>query len=490
MLFRHTLFNLLGLGLPLVVAVYTIPLLIGALGTEKFGLLTLIWAIVSYFGLFDLGLGRTLTLQMSVAESRGEHHKIGPAIATALIFMAALGGVVGVLFVIGAGRGVDLLASVPNRQEAVAALTAMGIAIPAITLTSGFRGILEARHAFGIVNLIRLPMGIYTFVGPLAAVLVGEPRLDIIAWVLVVGRYIGLALHAWTALRIMPSDCGAFRFSPEFVKPLFSVGGWLTVSNIVSPLMGYADRFIIGALVSATAVAYYATPYEIVTKLWIVPGALTSVLFPTFAAQIASDTSVGMTLFRQSVAVLALLLLPVCAGLAIFAHDILRIWIDSEFAANGALLLQIFALGVLVNSTAHVPFTLIQGAKRPKWTAMIQVAECLPFLALLWWATVQFGLVGAALAWLLRVAIDTLAMFAASRYLMRVTWSAVIPSQTAGVLCLILVAGGFCLIDSVALRAFGLLIVSVFSAILLLREPAIASRLRQTSLSPAKWFLK
>lgn len=479
MLFRNTLFNLLGLGLPLVVAAFTIPLLIGTLGTEKFGLLTLIWAVVSYFGLFDLGLGRTLTLQMSVAESRGERHKIGPAVATALIFMGALGLIVGALFILGAGRGVDLLASVPNRDEAVAALMAMGIAIPAITLTSGFRGMLEARHAFGMVNLIRLPMGVYTFVGPLAAVWIAEPRLDVIAWVLVVGRYIGLAVHAWAALRVMPLDSGAFRFDREFVKPLFSIGGWLTVSNIVSPFMGYADRFIIGALVSATAVAYYATPYEIVTKLWIVPGALTSVLFPTFAAQIAADTGAGMALFRQSVTVLALTLLPICAGLAIFAHEILAIWINSGFAANGTLLLQIFALGVLVNSTAHIPFTLIQGVEKPKWTAMIQVVECLPFLALLWWATVHFGPLGAALAWLLRVIIDTLAMFISSRYALRETWSAVVPSQIVSILSLIAVAGGFCFIESMVFRALGLVSIAICSAFLVLREPAIANRIRR-----------
>lgn len=34
-------------------------------------MLTLIWAVVSYFGLFDFGLGRTLTLQMVRAESQG-----------------------------------------------------------------------------------------------------------------------------------------------------------------------------------------------------------------------------------------------------------------------------------------------------------------------------------------------------------------------------------------------------------------------------------
>jgi O-antigen/teichoic acid export membrane protein len=95
MIIRHTIFNLLGLGIPLVVAVFTIPVLIDALGTAGFGVLTLIWAVVSYFGLFDLGLGRTLTLQLALALSRGEDERVGPMVATALAVMAGLGIAVG-----------------------------------------------------------------------------------------------------------------------------------------------------------------------------------------------------------------------------------------------------------------------------------------------------------------------------------------------------------------------------------------------------------
>ncbi|MFD2648776.1 flippase [Devosia albogilva] len=477
MLLRHTLFNLLGLGLPLLVAVFTIPVLIEELGTARFGLLTLIWAVVSYFGLFDLGLGRTLTLQMSVAESRGERERIKPAAATALSFMALLGVLVGAMLVAGAENIVDLLVAIPERGDAISAMMAMGVAIPAITLTSGFRGMLEARQAFGIVNLIRMPMGIYTFVGPLLAVWFAEPRLEIIAWILVAGRYAGLIAHAWSAMRLLPTDGGEFRFRVDYVVPLFAIGGWLTVSNTISPLMSYADRFIIGALVSATAVAYYATPYEIVTKLWIVPGALTAVLFPTFAAQMARDLAAGTTLFRQSVTALALCLLPVCAALAIFAQEILSFWIDPEFAANSYLLLQIFALGVVINALATIPFTLIQSAEQPKWTAMIHLAEVVPFLAILWWATSMFGPVGAALSWLTRVLIDTLAMFAASRFVLKVGWAGVAPARFRSLAVLTLSAIALSFVDSMMIRAVGLGGLSFATAALFVSEPALRGRL-------------
>ena len=44
-----------------VVAIFSIPILIRDLGTDRFGVLALAWAIVGYASLFDLGLGRALT---------------------------------------------------------------------------------------------------------------------------------------------------------------------------------------------------------------------------------------------------------------------------------------------------------------------------------------------------------------------------------------------------------------------------------------------
>jgi hypothetical protein len=47
----------------------------------------------------------------------------------------------------------------------------------------------------------------------------------------------------------------------------------------------------VGALISLTAVAYYATPYEMVTKLLIIPTAVISVLAPAFATTLVQCPS-------------------------------------------------------------------------------------------------------------------------------------------------------------------------------------------------------
>ena len=53
--------NAAGRGLPLLLALVLTPVLVGQLGTERWGLFTLALAMVGVFGVFDLGVGQALT---------------------------------------------------------------------------------------------------------------------------------------------------------------------------------------------------------------------------------------------------------------------------------------------------------------------------------------------------------------------------------------------------------------------------------------------
>src|SRR6266436_5464752 len=91
LLARNTVWNLLGSGAPMVVAVFSIPILIQGLGKERFGILTLAWALVGYASLFDLGLGRALTQQVAEKLGTGKHDDIPVLVWTSLALMLALG---------------------------------------------------------------------------------------------------------------------------------------------------------------------------------------------------------------------------------------------------------------------------------------------------------------------------------------------------------------------------------------------------------------
>jgi len=201
----------------------------------------------------------------------------------------------------------------------------------------------------------------------------------------------------------------------------------MTVSNIVGPMMMYMDRLVIGSLVSIAAVAYYVTPYELVTKLLILPAAISSVLFPAFSASLESPQGGDSDrMFWRAVKYTLLLLFPVLFATTLFSRQFLAIWLGHSFSQEGALVLQLLSAGVFANGLAFVPYALIQSAGRPDVTAKLHCLE-LPLYGLTLVALLgRFGIAGAALAWALRASVDAGALFAvASRFVPSVRGTAV-----------------------------------------------------------------
>lgn len=410
LLTRNVVYNLVGQGLPLVVAIFTIPVLIEGLGVERFGVLTLVWVLIGYASLFDFGLGRALT-QLIATRIDSANEDIPPLIRAAIGAMMALG----LVSALGIWELAPWISSIlvdisdPLRHETANALRLIAFALPVIIVTTGLRGILEAYQQFVFINVVRIPLGLTTFLGPLV-VLFFSTNLAYIVATLVLVRIITVGAFLFMCLRIVPTLATEHSIDPSHLKLLFSFGSWMTISNIVAPLMLYADRFIIAGLVSASAVAYYTTPYEVVTKLWIVPNAILGVLFPAFGLEFSRNTQRAKRLYHQSLKYIFLLLVPVVLLTLLFAEQGLKVWLDADFARHSTRIAQLLALGVLVNSLAQASATLVQAAGRPDITAKLHLLEFLPYLGYLWLLVSRFGIVGAATAWLIRVSLSCLVL--------------------------------------------------------------------------------
>ena len=404
---KNTLFNLIGQMVPLFVGIFTIPVLVRELGTDRFGVLTLVWMVIGYFGMFDLGLGRALTQIIATSPGKENQENLAGLVWTALAIMASM-GITGM--VIAGSLSSFLVCEIfrmPDqmRIETVHAFYILSVSIPLVILSSGFTGILTAYQRFDLINTVRIPLGLANFVFPLL-VLPFSTSLVHITLVLAASRIVSCFAQFRLCLHVMPLLRTKNRFSARALKPLLSFGGWLTVSNIVGPLMIYLDRFVIGTVISVTAVAYYATPYEMVTKLGIVSGALISPLFPAFAAYKDEDASRTVQLLAKSIAAIGIFIFPIVLVLVTFSQEILVIWLGDDFARNSATVLQLLATGVFINCLSQVVFALIQGRGRPDITAKIHLVELLLYLPLLWWSLKYYGIIGAAFLWTSRVAVD------------------------------------------------------------------------------------
>ncbi|MCG8086814.1 MAG: flippase [Candidatus Thiodiazotropha taylori] len=462
---KNVIWNLLSVAVPFLVAIITIPILIDEIGKERFGLLAISWMFVGYFSLFDFGLGRALTVL--VAKCLGEEREadIPALIWTALTLMGVLGFAGFIIILIISPWLVGTVLNVPAELEAetLKAFYLLSASIPLVITTVGLRGVIAAYQRFDLLTAIRIPMGILTFLGPVAVLPFSTSLYPIVA-VLVAGRLLATIAHLLLMFRIVPEVRLGYHYDKRQTRPLLGFGGWMTVSNMVVPLMVSMDRFVIGAVLTVTAVAFYTTPYEIVSRLLVIPVAVVSVLLPAQSTTLArggiEDREHSARLFNKGLSYISIALFPLIILIIAFSYDGLNLWVGGEFAENGYLVMQWLAVGVFFYGLSLVPFNLVQSAGHPDWSAKLHLLELPLYLAALWWALSAYGILGAAVVWTIRAFVDALALYVMALLL--------IPECRTSIRRFMLSMGGAVTLFLLTAQLDGLLLKFLFSVLLLL----------------------
>jgi O-antigen/teichoic acid export membrane protein len=417
---RNSLWNLVGSVAPILLGVIVIPYLIRQVGVEAFGILTLVWALIGYFSLFDFGLGRALTQQIANRRAAGLVEQLSSLINTGLLLTVATGVVGGALLAALANTlGHKWLnVSVSLQEVTVFSLLIASLGIPLTTLTTGLRGVLEAYEDFKTVNLLRLLLGLANFGFPVISVWIFGPRLDMMVFSLIMARLVVLGAHIFSVKKITPSYLKLSLIHRKDMISLISFGGWMTVSNVIGPLIVMSDRFIISFMLGASLVAYYTVPFEVLFRVLLIPMALTAALFPRLTSLFAIDLQAAKHLYKKSLKTVAAVMFSICFLIVVSSYWGLKIWLGQDFAQNSWYIAAVLAVGVLFNSAAQIPFAALHALGSVRVTALIHLAELILFIPLLFVFLRYFGLLGAAIIFVVRASIDCLVllMFANKAY--------------------------------------------------------------------------
>jgi O-antigen/teichoic acid export membrane protein len=412
LLAHNTLWNLAGQLLPMAAGIICLPPLVHALGVARFGVLSLAWIVIGYFSLFDLGIGRALTKLVADKLGAGEEESISPLVWTSLLLMLLMGVVAGLATLLISPWLVERALKIPAelRGETLRGFYLLAVSIPMVTVTSGLRGILEAQQRFALASVIRVPMSVFSFAGPLLALPFSHSLVPVIV-ILVIGRLTGLVAHFLACFHSMPVLRHNFSMHLSEIRPLLRFGSWITVTNVLGPIVAYFDRFLIGVLISVSAVAYYTTPLDVVSRLTVVPGALAGVLFPAFAVSLTQDPKHTSLLLSRAMKYILIAIFPVVLVITCLAPELLRLWLGPVFAQNSAVVLRWLAAGVFVNCFGLVPFAFVQSAGRPDISAKLYTLELPLYVTMIWVFTKYWGIEGTAIAWGIRVTLDALLLF-------------------------------------------------------------------------------
>ena len=400
---RFTSYNILGSVVPLVLTFVTVPLYIHLVGIERVGILSLAWLLLGYFGLFDLGLGKATAFRIAAQRDAPPQDRAA-TLWGALIVNVGM-GLIGGLLLWAAGHiyfAHYFKVAETLRPEILNAVPLLALSVPVATLTGVLTGALQGREKFLETNVISAVTTILFQLLPLGVALVWGPTLSGLLIAALLSRAVALialwriCAHEFTAGHKATTERGT-------IMALLRYGGWVSFNGLIGPMLVIVDRFAIGNVLGAMPLGLYHVPFQIAKQLAIIPGSLTSALFPKLTVATAEEARL---LNRKALLTLAATItLPVMIG--IFAMEpFLNLWVGREIGVQSAPVGRILLVGFWCNAMALVPFTQLQAAGRPRTVTIILLLQIPLYLGALYVAMIGYGIVGCAVALAARFGVD------------------------------------------------------------------------------------
>jgi len=408
---KGSLWTLAGQIAPMLVAFVATPFTIRFLGSEGYGVLILIGLIPQYFSFADFGMGLAATKFGSEAYGRGDDEGEARTVRTAaLIALCSTLPVATAIFVLS-----PWIAAFFNVPAHLLAEASLALRFSAATLVLGALG--------GILNapqLARLRMDINSLVNAIPKILMMALTPVVLYFgggllgAVLVGFFGSIAIllgHVVFSSRLLPHLAG-LSIAREQLRPLLIFGaGWLVASAAII-LLGNMEKFLLAKLTDVQTLAHYSIAATLALMATMLPLAMTQSLVPAFSQLSAAEKHDQLrSLFSRSVRLNALWLLPAIMLGIVFAKPFLNLWVGEEFANSSSIPFYVLLVGVFVNVTAYVPWAVLISSGKTGLLGRIYLAELFVYsvfaAAVIW----QFGIVGAAAAWSIRIAIDGSILF-------------------------------------------------------------------------------
>lgn len=418
LLARNATLNLIANGWVFVVLIAAMPKLVRSLGETSFGLFSLAWVIIGYLSFLDIGVNRAATKFISEHLVDEDNDSAREIVLTALAANLAMGLLGGIAVVVASPYLIHVF-KISDSMTAEARLTfyAVAIAVPVLLVQGIFRAVLSSFQRFGWMNAVdALTM---TLQWGFAALLAWRGYgVAVVVASTVIARILAAIAFGCVVVQLFP-NLKVFRMHGfHGLRKLLHFGGWVSVSQVVSPLLTYLDRVLIAAWVSLGAVTLYTVPFEAIGRLRIIPTSLMGTVYPAFSERGSGpDKEHLQKLYERSVRYLLLLLVPGLLYLLLLGSDLFRIWMGPGFAGQVSMVVTILVLGILSNALAQVPSSLLQALGRPDLTGKFHLIELPVHLALCALLIPRWGIIGAALATTIRFSLDCVLLFwAAGKY--------------------------------------------------------------------------
>ena len=400
---RDTSYNLAAALATALFMLAVVPFYLHAIGPERFGVLAICWTLVSALRFASLGMGPALTYRLaSMAEASVDDRS---AVVWTALILALAASLAGAVLVVAIGEiyfRYFFAAASRLDGEIREALPVLAALLPVAIVIGVLNGALQGMRRFGALSAVSIVYAALFALLPLIVALTISVRLNGLILATLIANAVVALIELAMCVRLVQLRFPS-RLKRSDMNILLGYGGWMSGTALISPLVLLLDRFVIGALRGPAAVAAYVLPYNLVQQLVLLPASLTNAVLPRLAP--VTDEEV-QNLQSSSLLWLNGVLTPLAIVSIALVGPFFRFWIGPTLASIASPVAAILLVGGWVHGIAHIPSTILLARNRPDVVTKLLLACLVPYVVILYFATLHYGVIGAAAAWAMRAAFD------------------------------------------------------------------------------------
>jgi O-antigen/teichoic acid export membrane protein len=349
---RGVLANWAGAIVTVVTAFMVMPVVVGRLGSESYGVWIVMVSFFSYVQLLKLGMGLSLVRHISHHRTLQAHDKANEAYSVVTYIYLGLTVVVFGLILGFGDRADSLFHLTPQlRAEVQEALMLVGVSACLELATTSTVSVLYAAEAYRALNWVGAGSAVYR------AVLIGlflpqDHGLHTLAWITLSSTVLSSSALVVIARRMMPT---LRLVSPRGLRPVLGpILGFSAVSFVrqtAQQTPQYADNIIAAAVRSPAMAASFSIGNQVIGNLHLFLHSIATVYRPISSSVDALGESARLrTIYYAGVKGTLFVFLPVALVLGVFGRDFIVLWVGPEHAIAAQVMIIL-----LVGSFFRVP---------------------------------------------------------------------------------------------------------------------------------------
>jgi O-antigen/teichoic acid export membrane protein len=386
------------------------PFLVHKLGLPQYGIWMLVSAILGSMGILSTGFGDATVKYVSAYRGQNNPAGVERTIRATLTINAFLGGLFGLLVWVVAPYAVEHIFKIEPafHVASVQAIRISAVILLVRSVESVFVSTLRAFERYG--PPVKLNVFLRSIVVVSAVVLAAIGR-GVVA--------IMIATLFWSALIVVLQVIAARRvvgplnpfptFEREAITEVFSFGCFSWLQALAGVVFGYADRFLVAAMLGTAPVAIYVLCVQAAQPIHGLAAAAFNFIFPHISSRHEAGEIHGpRRVFRLALMTSVGLSVALAAPLVLFGKPLLTLWMGAQFAQQAYVVLAVLAVAHMILAINIVPHYTLLAFGSVRFVSTVNVLGGIVSLGAVALFIPPFGLVGAAIGRLLYGAVTAL----------------------------------------------------------------------------------